>query len=559
MKRTVFSQSWHNVATLKPRLLSHTRIHSHKYRGKNIFVLQDSTSGRYHRISPDSYHLICKMNGQRTVQELWDEACREGGEDIPTQDELVKLLMQLHSNDILHCDITPDSAELFERYTKRKREKWKRWLTQPLSLKFPLFNPDDLLSRWVKHFAWLFSVTGMLLWLAIVIPAIFLAGQHWDALTNNVSDQVFSASNLLIMALVFPVIKAAHELGHGFAAKLWGGSVHEMGVMFLVFAPIPYVDASSAATFRSKYRRAVVGAAGMLAEVLIAALAMYVWVLVEPGLVRAVAFNIMLIAGFSTVIINGNPLLRYDGYFILSDLIEMPNLAQRGQRYLTYLSDRYLFGVKELPSPEDSRSEKNWFVGYTITSWFYRVFIVITIIMFVAGEFFIFGIILSIIAAFGLVGKPLWKAAKHLAESPTLHRYRSRAIKSTISFIVVVVILLTFVPMPLRTQSEGVVWLPDNALVRAKVGGSFKHWLIEPGSEVTKGSALFVMGNAQVDGELKVARARVGEIQARYNVEQFTNPVQANVLKQQLEYEKKSLLQITKRSEERRVGKECRL
>ena len=145
---------------------------------------------------------------------------------------------------------------------------------------------------------------------------------------------MLSAQNLLLLWLVFPVIKLLHELGHAYAAKAGGGEVHEMGMMLLVFMPVPYVDATAAGGFRSKWRRALVGAAGMLVELFIASLCMFVWVLVEPGVMRAVAFNVMLIAGVSTVVFNGNPLLRFDGYYILSDLIEIPNLAHARQPVL---------------------------------------------------------------------------------------------------------------------------------------------------------------------------------------------------------------------------------
>lgn len=547
MGRSVFSQSWHNAAKLRPRLLPHARIFPHTYRGQRWFVLQDSTGGRYHRLSPGAYALVSRMDGVQTVQDLWDDACRVGGDGIPTQDEVVELLMQLHANDLLHCDVTPDTAELFERYSKRKKQKWKQWITQPTSLKIPLLNPDAFLTRWVHRLAWLFTRKGAALWLAVVLPALLLAGEHWRELTLNLSDHVLSTSNLLVLALVYPIVKAIHELGHGFATKVWGGAVQEMGLMFLVFAPVPYVDASAASTFRSKYRRAVVGAAGMLAEVFVAALAMYVWLLVEPGVVRAVAFNVMLIAGVSTIIVNGNPLLRYDGYYILCDLIEMPNLGQRGQRYLTYLSDRYLFGAKELTPPDETLPEKRWLVGHTVASWFYRIFVTVSIIMFIAGEFFVFGVILAIWAAIGLFVMPVWKSFKHLSESPTLHRYRARAIKLTVGVIAAVLLFGLFVPMPLRTQTEGVVWLPDQALVRAGVNGTLNHWLVEPGKMVHKGTALLVMDDPLLTTELYVAQARVAEAQARYNVEHFSNPVQGAVLLEQLEYEQKALERVNER------------
>jgi len=549
MGRSVFSQSWHNAAKLRPKLLPHARIFPHTYRGKRWYVLQDSTGSRYHRLSPGAYALVSRMDGVLTVQALWDDACRAGGDGIPTQDEVVELLMQLHSNDLLHCDVTPDTAELFERYNKRKKLKWKQWLTQPMSLRFPLLNPEAFLADSAHRLAWLFTLRGTLLWLAVVFPALLLAGENWNVLTLNLSDHVLSSGNLLVLAFVYPVVKAFHELGHGFATKVWGGSVHEMGVMFLVFAPVPYVDASAASAFRSKRRRVIVGAAGMLAELFLAALAMYVWVLVEPGVVRAVAFNVMLIAGVSTLVVNGNPLLRYDGYYILADLIEMPNLGQRGQRYLTYLSDRYLFGAKELEAPDETLAEKRWLVFYTIASWFYRMFVMLSIILFVAGEFFIFGVLLAIWVAFGMLAVPLWKAGKHLLESPTLHRYRARAVKLTVGTVAAILILGLLVPLPLRTQTEGVVWLPDNALVRAGVNGSFQRWLVEPGSWVSKGTPILMMDDPQLASELAVARAKVAEAQARYGVEQFSDPVQADVLLKQLEYEKNSLARISGRYE----------
>lgn len=549
MKRSVFSQSWHNAAALRPSLLPHARFHPHTYRGQRWYILQDSTGGRYHRLSPGAYALVSRMDGVSTVQELWDEACRTGGDTIPTQDEVVELLMQLHSNDLLHCDVTPDAAELFERYTKRRKLKWKQWLTQPMSLRIPLLNPEPFLTRWAPHLAWIFSTRGALLWLVAVLPALVLAGKNWDELTVNLSDQVLATSNLLVLAFVYPVVKALHELGHGFATKVWGGPVHEMGLMFLLFAPVPYVDASAASAFRSKRQRVIVGAAGMLVELFLAAVAMYVWVLVEPGVVRAIAFNVMLIAGISTVIVNGNPLMRYDGYYILSDLIEIPNLAQRGQRYLTYLSDRYLFGARELESPDETITEKRWLVGYTVTSWFYRLFVMVAIILFIAGEFFIFGVLLALWGAFGLFIMPLWKAAKHILESPTLHRYRKRSIKIIGGLVAAVLIFGSTVPLPLRTQAEGVVWLPEQALVRAGVNGFFKNWLVAPGSYVAKGTPLLVMDDPLLQTELQVALAKVNEAQARYSTQQFTDTVQASVLRQQLEYEQHALEQIKERYE----------
>ncbi len=547
MRQSFFSNSWHKVAGLRPRLLSHARIYRHVYRGEPWFVVQDSTAGRYHRVSPAAYDMLTQMDGVRTVQALWDAAVQRGDAQAPSQNDMVELLMQLYANDLLQSDVTPDAAELFQRYRKRRDMKWKQWLLNPMSLRFPLVDPDDFLTRWAGKVAWIFSVWGALLWVAVVGSALLLAGQHWDELTANLSDRVLASTNLLMLALLFPVIKALHELGHGFAAKVWGGSVHEMGLMFLVLAPVPYVDASAAAAFPSKHRRAVVGAAGILVESFIAALAMFAWVLVEPGAVRAVLFNTMLIAGISTVLVNGNPLLRFDGYFVLMDLIEMPNLGQRGQAYLRLLSDRFVFGAKNTEPSREGADEKRWLFVYTVSSWVYRILITISIILFIAGEFFIFGVLLALWSAVSMLALPVWRSIRHLLYSPTLQHNRAHAIQVALALVAGLVLFTVVVPIPLRTQAQGVVWLPDQALMRAGANGFFERWLVTPGSHVTRGTPVATLRDPQVEAELAVADARVTEAQARYRALGFANPAQGDIVRQQIAHAEQARQRVRER------------
>jgi putative peptide zinc metalloprotease protein len=548
MARSLFSPSWHSVAELKPRLVPQARVYRHVYRKQVWYVVQDQTGGRFHRLSPGAYALVTEMDGKQTVQSLWQRANTSGTGDACTQSEVVDLLVQLHGADLLQVDTNPDSAALFERYKKKRSQTLRQWLMNPMSLKLPLLDPDAFLSRWAPSLAWCFDKRGGLLWLLTVLPALVLAGQHWGELTNNLSDQVLSSSNLMVMACVFPFVKLLHELGHGFAAKHWGGAVHEMGVMFLVFAPLPYVEASSSAAFPSKYRRAAVAAAGMLVELFVAALALYVWLLSEPGVVRAVAFNVMLIAGISTLVVNGNPLLRYDGYYILADLIEMPNLAQRGQKYLAYLWDRYVFGVHDLDPPHESKSEKRWLVAYTPLAWCYRTFVTVTIIIFVAGEFFFFGVLLALWGLVTLIGLPLWKAWRHVTTSPNLQRRRQRALRLSAALVGGLLLLLFALPVPLRTQAEGVVWLPDQAIVRAGGNGFFVRWLVQPGSRVHQGDPLFVLEDSLLATELDVARAKTAEAEARHRAEQFSDPVKASLSERQLEQERTVLQRLEERA-----------
>jgi putative peptide zinc metalloprotease protein len=549
MTRSIFSSSWHSVAELKPRLVPQARVHRHVYRSQVWYVVQDQTGGRYHRLSPGAYALVKGMDGARSVQTLWELANTGGEGDACTQNEVVDLLVQMHGADLLQVDSVPDSVALFQRYNKKRIATLKQWLLNPMSLKLPLVDPNNFLSRWAPSLVWLFSPAGALLWLTAVLPALFLAGQHWSELTNNLSDNVLSSSNLMVMVLVFPVVKLLHELGHGFTTKVWGGAVHEMGLMFLVFAPVPYVDASSSAAFLSKYKRAIVAAAGMLVELFLAALALYVWLLIEPGVVRAMAFNVMVVAGISTLAVNGNPLLRYDGYYILSDLIEIPNLGQRGQKYLVYLWDRYVFGAYDAAPVHETKSERLWLFCYTPLAWLYRTFVTVSIILVIGGKFFIFGTLLALWGGFKLVAMPLWAAYKHVTGSPNLRRRRKAALLASLSILAGLWLLGFVLPMPLYTKAEGVVWLPDQAILRAGGNGFFRRWLVTPGVKVKKSMPLYVLEDDLLFTELAVATAKVKETQAKYDAEQFSDPTKAVVSFRQLQGEQEKQAQLEKRAE----------
>jgi putative peptide zinc metalloprotease protein len=532
--RSVFSPSWHQVAHLRPRLIAQARLFRHTYRGQLWYVLQDPVGGKYHRITPAAHALIARMDGKRTVQMLWDDVCAGGGE-IPTQNEIVDLLAQLHAADLLNSDVTPDSVSLLGRYHERKRARWLQRLMNPMSLRFALWDPDAFLTHLARYFGWVFGPLGALLWLAAVLPAAVLAFVRWDELMDNLPDRVLSADNLVLMGLIFIPLKLLHEIGHGLATKRWGGAVREMGVMFLVFAPVPYVDSSASAAFTSRYRRAIVGAAGMMVELMLASGALYVWLVVEPGLLRAIAFNVMLIAGASTLVVNGNPLLRYDGYYILSDLIEIPNLAQRGQQYWRYLIDRYLLGARELEAPAETPGERRWLIPYTVIAWAYRVSVTVGIILFIGTKYFTAGALMAAWSAWSLCGLPIYRAIRHVTGSPTLQRRRAHALRVSLTAAVGVLLAVSCIPLPMHTQAEGVVWLTERSQVRAAAEGFFDHWLVRPGAFVRTGTVLLILRDPKIEADYIAAKANVAEFQARYDAQAFTKPAAAAIVRARLE------------------------
>jgi putative peptide zinc metalloprotease protein len=256
-----------------------------------------------------------------------------------------------------------------------------------LFLRIPLLDPNRFLDRWVGIFGRVFSWFGLVLWLALVATGLyFVIGNSQELISQ--SEDVLDPSNLIFLYLSFTVIKIIHEFSHAFACKRFGrlngtgGEVHKMGVMFLVLFPLPYVDASSAWAFRRKWHRAIVGMAGVLAELAAASIAAVIWSHTSTGTPHIIAYNVIFVASVSTVLFNGNPLLRFDAYYVLTDIIEIPNLAQRCRQYLSYLVRRYAWGLKRIWNPAYTWGERFWFVFYGTLSTVYRIYIAIRILLF---------------------------------------------------------------------------------------------------------------------------------------------------------------------------------
>lgn len=535
MSESLFSTSWYRVAELKPCLRSHAQVHRHTYRGQIWYVLQDHSSGRFHRFSPEANLVIGLMDGKRVVREIWDLACARLGDDAPTQDEVINILSLLHKADVLRTDVRPDLQELHERAIRQEKQKFWQYIKNPLALRFPLVDPDRLLNALNPLTRRIFTKGGGLVWLAAMLWAITSVAQHWQELTKDISAQLFAAENLILMALVFPFAKAIHEIGHGFAIKARGGQVHEMGVMLLVLMPIPYVDASASLAFRDKKDRMLVGAAGMLTELTLAMLALLVWVNVEPGLVRALAYNVMIIAGISTLVFNANPLLRFDGYYILADFLEISNLGQRANAHIAYVVKRHILGVKTAEPGLDAPGERPWFVFYAIASFIYRLFISFTIAILVAQQYLILGVLLAMWSLYSSIFLPIGKQLSYLFSSTDLRGTRMRAWLLTLVIFGVIIWFVTMFPVPSWTRTEGVTVAPQDASVRALTDGFVVRVESLAGDTVQAGEPIMEVEDLELLSQVKILQAQLDEQIARYTEAQG-QPVQMGLIKEEISH-----------------------
>jgi putative peptide zinc metalloprotease protein len=504
---------WQRIAGARPRLNPHIVIRRQHYRNELWYLLQDPISERYFRLTPEAYQLINRFDGKRTLEVVWQQA-QQSMSHPPRQRDFIRLLMELKLGGALMEGPESEALKIFAR--RKQSRQWLRQLRNPLSLRIPLWDPDRALTRLMPMVQPLFSRFAIRLWLVLVLSGLLQAALHWEAISGNVTSQLLAVDNLFMMGAVYLLMKLFHEAAHGFATKHWGGEVHQVGVMLLALIPLPYVDASAANGFSERRARITVGAAGVMTEMLFACLGLWLWLATGPGLVNAAAYNMMLIGGLSTLLVNGNPLMRFDGYYIFADLIDIPNLSSRANRYLGYLLQRYLFGLEDATTPAQTDWERGWFIAYGVIAFIYRLYILVTIILFVAERYPLVGQAIALWALIGMLILPLARQVKFLFTSQRLAKRRTRALLTTLSLVGFFALILFVIPVPYATHVEGVVLPPDGSEVRAGVQGEVVELLAQPDSHVTRGQPLLIMEDPFLQTDLNYLTGRLRELRAQY-------------------------------------------
>jgi putative peptide zinc metalloprotease protein len=509
-----FSESWYRIAAQRVSLHPGVRIRRQNFRGERWYVIEHPYNNQFFRIRPAAYAFVARLRPDRTVEEAWKECLERFPDEAPGQAAVIQLLSQLYFANLLQYQGTNDGTQLFERYKQRRQREFNMRLRNIMFIRIPLLDPDRFLVRTLPLIGKLISPLGALLWLITVGWGLKVAADHFPLLLEQ-GQAVLAPSNLVLLYIGMALVKTLHEFGHAYFCRKFGGEVHVMGIMLMIFTPVPYMDATSSWGFRNRWKRVLVGAAGMIVELFVAALAIFVWANTGPGTLHSLAYNIMFVASVSTIVFNINPLLRFDGYYILSDLVDMPNLAQRSGQQLKYFAERYLFGVKKAENPSEKRQEAVWFTVFGITSGIYRVIVFGGILLLLADRFLIIGIIMATVCAVAWLLVPLSQFVKYLASSPRLERQRPRAIAVTAALATVILLFLNVLPLPSHFRAPGVILARERTQVVNNTAGYVTELLARPGASVQAGQPLMRLQNAELEIERNSLRAREGELQAR--------------------------------------------
>lgn len=510
----LFSESWHLVAGMRPALRPEVRLRRQTYRGRLWYVLGDPYTHRFFRITPEARAFLERLDGRLTVEQAWADAMADDPDAAPGQEEVLQVLAQLFQAGLLRSEQPLESLRLAQHGRKQRLQIVKSQLLNFLFLRIPLWDPDRALNALAPLWRWIVGPIGAIAWAAMVLVGfahvIGRAG-GWVAQTEG----VLAPGNLAWLYVTWVVVKFFHELGHAVVCKRFGGEVHVMGVMLMVFTPFPYVDASAAWYFRERWKRVLTGAAGMIAEVFLAAIAAVIWANSSPGVVNQVAYNVMFLASVSTLLFNLNPLLRFDGYYMLSDWFDTPNLHGQSTRQLTYLVDRHAFGLARARPVARTPREGFWLAAFGLGSGGYRVFVLGLILLFLADRFFGLGLIISVLGLALWVLGPLGKFFVYVASSPKLVRVRKRAVGVTAGALAVLALLLFVLPFPRHFRAPGVVRADPAWEVLADTDGRVAEIVAEPGRPVHAGDLLVQLENRDLRLELRRIEGALAENQAR--------------------------------------------
>ncbi len=500
-------------------------------RGEIWVVIRNQGSNAQFCTTPyvrDIVQLFRQKHTLKDVLTMMPEANRLG------TDEWLNLLSHLIQSDILQAPELSDDQRKFELFNKNKSAQWRQQLSRPWMFKFPLGNPNTLLQRIDSHCRWLWHPVFFVAWIATLLPAVILALDHSAGLQHFWQTRFLDPSNIMLALAIYPLLKLIHEFGHGLAARHWGAEVVETGILFIFFVPLPYIDVSQSSAFSDKRHRIIVALAGMALELFVAALALYVWVNSDTIWIRDICLNIMLIGAITTVLFNANPLLKFDGYYVLSDILEMPNLSQRAAAVFKSHVLRALFKI-QLDPPAYSLKEYRILLWYGFLAQCYRWFVCIVITLFLGSHYFTFGIILAV---WLLLAQLIWPIAKQLIEVFKLAKLQNKLLRAGLisgAMTSVALLFIFVVPFHQQTLLKGILVVDGKAQINANTSGFIRERLVQPSDPVNVGQPLLVLENNSLKADLYFLAAKVEEL--KFLSYQYTtqNPAQAEYYKNQQE------------------------
>ncbi len=486
-----------------------------RHKHESAVVVKDPVAMKYHRLRPDEYFILERLDGTRSLEQLAREYEVAYLPQKVSQSEINQLLFRFHQAGLTLSDATSQGDRLGERRAKEIRQKRLQQLSSLLFIRFPGVDPEPFLRR---IYPW---IRPLLSPVALVAAALFClsAGMaflvHWGQFTSEFPSvgNWLRMESLLLLAVVISGTKILHELGHALACKHFGGECHQIGPMLLVFTPALYCDTSDSWMLPNRWARAAVGLAGIATELLLASIATWFWIMTGEGVIHSIAMNVMLVCGVSTVVFNANPLLRYDGYYVLSDLCDVPNLGERSRRLLAGICGRLFAGIREESSESFSLFGSALMLAYAVAAATYRWVLTLVIVWFVSQMLRPYGLqsLGQLLCVFAIVGMlyGLLRPPFTFLQNPV----RRGKIQMNRLFVTlcasVVLVFAAMLPLPTSISSTARIVPRDQTSVYVSTPGTLAKIHAEMGSHVEKGDKIATLVNHEVETQYLQALGRV--------------------------------------------------
>ena len=471
---------------------------------------------RFFRIGLAEYTFVSLLDGKTTSAEAISLTAREMVQDAFTEEQAVTILVWLLENGLATVSdaglarAKPWAAAIEQRQQRKTLER-----LNPLWLKIPLGNPDRIATTLTKVFGWIHSVPAMLMSAMIGVAALVTLNTSWPEFAKS-ARTILDPDNWLWLTLTWLVLKVVHEASHAVACKRLGGTVPETGVIFVLLAPVAYVDVTSSLRFRSKWQRIQIAAAGMYVELIIAAVSLLLWQHFDAVWPRHLLYNVIVMAGFSTLVFNANPLMKFDGYYILSDLLELPNLAPRGNESVSRIVRRVLFGTSST-GVRESPLRSRLITSYGFAALLWRMLVMVGLVITASALFHGFGLSLAIIGLLIWSGKTLLGWFRDVGNLISIRpaRFARASIVVVVSVAAVGGVLCA--PWPATRTAPGFVEHRDLAVVRTGSPGFVVAVHVHDGQVVNKGDVLFELQNLELETEVSDLLAAVRQSELKYH------------------------------------------
>ncbi len=437
-----------------------------KYEGKTHYVVKDPVGLKYYRFNEQEYFVVQHFDGKHTMEETQKAFEREFRPHRLTLEDLESFSQQLLTAGLVQHETAQAGKQLFEKRRKQRRTQKIATLTNILYIKLPVFDPDRLLNRMIKYLWWIFTPWFLIASVGLMLSAVILVLTHFKTFYDNLPEyqEFFRWNTLLYLWIALGVVKVIHEFGHGLSCRAFGGECHEMGALFLCFSPCLYCNVSDSWTLPDKWKRIIISFAGIYVELVIASIATWVWWNSQAHpTVRHVALCVMVLCSVSTFVFNANPLMRFDGYYILADWLEIPNLRDRSNRLLKNLTNEYALGIEVQPEPYMAPWRKVLFISYAIGSYIYRWVVTFSILYFMANWLkpYRLGVVSKMLAVASLasmVGWPLYRLFKGLWKRGRLPDMKRFNVSISAGLLAAVLFVFFVVPLPVsRVRQTGLV------------------------------------------------------------------------------------------------------